>query len=348
MYHRKILILLTILLVLVITFALVPDAFAKLKATAPFYVWDDNDLHFSHDIVSIWLDGHETDVIHELGFNNDPYNPEDGATTQAMCEKVAALENPAHPQHDRWLENCPDARDTKYAGVMELGVPLDKTEPEGLAFVFDYTLEWSLIDCDLNGDMSWDHGDLTFNTLLNHPALLPNWDIMTFPTPTVPFPAGLDQRDYFKVLAIDVVTPCSMGNCDHELVTTIFLDLDINKDNLLTAAGDGVPADATGALPGGCVCFFAKAFPIDKSVTPTAIWGGNPQARITAGGGDKTVNFNLFGPSAITLENLVARSPGGIHPYVWLVIVTLLASVAFMLIRESRIQRREIFVRKNE
>ena len=344
MKNRNILNLLVFLLILVIAFGTAPEALAKLKATSAFYIWDDTDLKFNHSIAALHLDGNETNVIHELGFDNDPYDPNE-ATTRAMCDKVAALESlpETDPNYGKWRENCLDARTTSYAGVMELGVPYEKIEAAGIAHAFDYTLEWSLIDCDLNKDLSWNNLDLVVDTVANRPALLANWDTLTQPSPPTvgDFPSGMTQRDFFKVLAIDVVTSCTTGNCSKELVTTIFIDLDINGDDQLTALEDGLPADASGALPGGCVCFYAKAFPITWPTTPpSAVWGGNPQARITAGGGDKTVNFDLLGPTVISLDKFSALSPGGIAAPVLLAIVLLIAGIAVVLIRESRIHVR--------
>lgn len=338
MNSRRVLSILLFLLIILIVFGTAPTASAKLKATATFYIWEKDHLHFSHSIANLRLDGKETNIVHELDFDKDFYDPTvQGSTTKAMCDKVAALSDPEHPQHSQWRENCPEARNTSFAGVMELGVPYQKIEDSGTAYVFDFTKEWSLIDCDLNGDMSWDNTDLNENTVSENPGLLPNWDTVQMPTNGTTFPSDKDQSYYFKVLAIDVVNDCSTGNCTKELVTTIFIDLDINKDNQITAAEDGVPIDATGNMTSGCVCFYAKAIPISWPTTPSsALWVGNPQSRITAGGGDKTVNFNLLGPTVISLDKLAAYSPGGISPAIWLAIFTTLTGIAYILIRESK------------
>jgi hypothetical protein len=337
MNKRTFIRVLGIVLVLVAILGIATPAAAKLKAVADFSVWDDNDFQFKHSIVNLWLDGSETHVIHELGFDKKAYDPNDGGTTQEVCDRIHALGLAGDPS---WLEDCPTSiattGDGNYAGVLELGIPYDDIDG---ARAFNSSLDWGIIDCDLNGDMSLDGSDLLYNTLINfnpggaigHIPYLANWDIFnTPPTPHV-------QSDFFKVLAIDTKTVCSNNTCKHELVTTIFLDLDINGDNQLTHAGDGVPADASGALPGGCTCFFARIFPITWPTTPaTPAWNGNPQARFSAGGGDKTVNFNLYGPTAITLDSLAAQSPGGVHPFAWAGIFVLVTVIAVDLIRSSR------------
>ena len=43
----------------------------------------------------------------------------------------------------------------------------------------------------------------------------------------------------------------------------------------------------------------------EKPPFPNSLyWKGNIQGRINAGGGEKTVNFNISGPSAVTLREL--------------------------------------------
>ncbi|MGD1994779.1 MAG: hypothetical protein PVI59_16420, partial [Anaerolineae bacterium] len=81
----------------------------------------------------------------------------------------------------------------------------------------------------------------------------------------------------FDILSIDEITPCTTGNCLDEIVTTFFVNVDNDCD--------GTPnAD----LPPGGVCFYAEA---QTPLTSDPFWSGPLQARISAGGGDKTVNF---------------------------------------------------------
>jgi len=51
------------------------------------------------------------------------------------------------------------------------------------------------------------------------------------------------------------------------------------------------------------------------------LWQGPLQARVTAGGGDKTVNFSVRGPNAIVLEKFGVRST---NPWVGVTLVVLL------------------------
>lgn len=373
MSNKLILRSLIVLLMAVVLLGVVAPAVAEVNATKAFYVWDDNALQYKNSISDLFLDGSETHVIHEIGFDNDLYDPTvAGKPLKEMCDKVAALQGlPANdPNFGTWREDCPLATDhpTKFAGVMELGIPhIDNTNG---AYAFAYSDDWSLIDCDINTDGGFTNGDLSFNTLLtpplspndptyvagDDPILLPYWDVQSG------YPPNLNQAFNFKILAIDVKTACTSGNCLEELVTTIFFDLDTTNDEALTTA-DGVPVDATGGEESGRTCFFARVYPIHSSFTdinnpPVVgldprtfnggypnVWTGNPQARITAGGGAKTVNFNVFGPTAITLEQLIAQSPGGVNPVVWAAIFVLLTAIAFVLLRESR---QQVFLRKDE
>ena len=361
MKNRQILKLLVGALFLVAFFGIVTPAAAKLKATAAFYVWDDNDSEYKNSVADLFLDGTETHVIHELGFDNDAYDPLDGAKTQEVCDKVAALNPDGIPNNGdedpAWREDCPAAAigagNGEFAGVLELGIPYDDNDG---ARAFESSEKWSLIDCDLNGSGAWNGTDLTYNTLINYnpggtPGSIPylaNWDIVNKPAMIGSPQPGTDQDDFFKILAIDKNTACSNNTCANELVTTIYLDLDISGNNDLSAAGDGIPVNDSGSLPSGRVCFFAKVFPITWPTNPaTPVWSGNPQARFSAGGGDKTVNFNLFGPTAITLEQFGAESLGNVHPAIWLTIFLLLGAITFVLIRE-RAQDSSVTIRKQE
>ncbi len=335
--------ILSTLLVVIVLFGVVQSAAADLKATSVFYALSDTaPPQYKNSLVFLELDGEATHVIHELGFDNDDYYYTDNASDRknstpvfTMCQKVKA--NPSKLvdcpiDNDDNPTNSPPEQYEKFAGVMELGIPREAVGNGALAF--NNSDSWELIDCDLNGSGTFTNADLNVDTRLpaNRPAVLAPWDSNLAPNTGT---SGFN----FKVLAIDELRNCQNNTCKTELVTTIFLDLDVNNNDVVDKCAPGVAPWTGGCeLPAsGSICFFAEIYPVVyKPGDP--VWSGNPQARITAGGGDKTVNFRLLGPTAITLEKLAAQSPGGIHPYIWLSIFVLLGGIAFILIRESRIQ----------
>lgn len=335
MNYRQLLKVLSVLLVFVVFFGVAQTASADLKATNVFYALsDDSPPQYRNSLVKMELDGEPTHAIHELDFDNDNFyyndvvgDPNNLPTVYAMCQEVEAGGGTPCPTD---LNVNPDIY-LKWAGVMELGIPHQDVGNGAIAFVS--SASWSLIDCDLDGDDDIDNDDLDVDTRVNPPLFLTPW---------------LGDPVNFQVLLVDDPRTCGNNTCAIEKVTTIFLDLDINDNGVLDQCPIGTdPNTVIGTaceIPAsGGVCFFAELVP-DVYTPGDPVWTGNPQARITAGGGDKTVNFNLLGPTAITLENLVAQSPGGIHPAIWLAIFVLLAGIAFVLIRESR-QARHVDIR---
>ena len=356
MNNRSALRIFSILLVFVVLFGIVQTASADLKATAVFSILsDETPPQYKNSLVKLELDGEPTHVLHELGTDADDYfytgNIAD--SVQPYVDLFEACEFVKNNATAKKYANCPvDLDDTvtypggeqyqTFAGVLELGIPReDGGGGVGTgAFAFENSASWTLVDCDLDGDDDFDGDDLDIDTriLANYPATLAPWDATLAPNNGV---SGWN----FKVLAEDDVRECSNNTCFTELVTTIFLDLDVNDDGVLNqCTGSQEPGDGGCELPvSGSICFFAEVYPITYSGGPT--WAGNAQARFSAGGGDKTVNLNVLGPTAITLEQLIAQSPGGLNPVVLAAIFILLTAIAFVLVRESR---QQVFIRKDE
>lgn len=154
---------------------------------------------------------------------------------------------------------------TPFAGIMEFGLYHTDNAPAG-APGFQETANWKLVDCDRDGDGRFDGDDL---------AAQPPQDFVLY--------QDLDP------LIQDEIVPCGTGNCQDEIVTTLYINLDTNCDGAIDA---GVPTH---------VCFFAEArTPLELEVT----WEQTLQARVTAGGGDKTVSFAPQGPPALHVELL--------------------------------------------
>ncbi len=151
---------------------------------------------------------------------------------------------------------------TVWAGTMEFGLYHTDNMPSG-AKGFLHTDQWKLVDCDRNGD-----GDFTAADRIG-------------------FSGGYTETLTLSPTSQDIVTACSTGNCAEEIVTTLEINLDADCDGQKDA---NFPE---------FVCFYAEAQVPDMTYTP--MWSGPLQARITAGGGDKTVSFSPEEPTALTL-----------------------------------------------
>jgi hypothetical protein len=171
---------------------------------------------------------------------------------------------------------CGPGTSTEWAGVMEYGLYHEDNAPaEAPGFVKSNA--WQVVACDRDGDGDFDNADL---------SLQPQ-DAIT------PYTGGT-----FEILAKDTVISCTTGNCTTEIVTTIFVNIDNDCD--------GVPNTD---IPSGGLCFYAEG---KTPPTGTPFWSGPLQARISAGGGDKTVNFKpLEVPTAVTLASFAATPVEG-------------------------------------
>jgi hypothetical protein len=157
---------------------------------------------------------------------------------------------------------------TIYAGLMEFGLSNEDNNPDG-APGFQATQDWKIVDCDRNSDGNYDAADKSA------------WPPDGFTTIEVLTPVTQDQ-----------IVACSTGTCKNEIVTTLEVVLDKDCDGFIDAMYPPL------------ICFYAEGqTPLESPVT----WGGNPQGRVTAGGGDQTVNFNPLDPvTAVTLSSFFA------------------------------------------
>lgn len=224
-----------LLFICMILFAAVGTASAQLKANSVFYAWDAAKDEYLNSQVTLYWDGSWVPFLHELGFDREVVYP-------PACDV--------------------NGDGTTYAGTMDFGLYHTDNAPEG-AKGFLHTANWKLVDCDRNGDGSFNAADRTGT------------------------PGGYTEILSLNPTSQDVVSACSTGNCAEEIVTTLDINLDTDCDG---------NKDAT--LP-EFVCFYAEAQVPDMTYTP--MWSGPLQARITAGGGDKTVSFSPEEPTALTL-----------------------------------------------
>lgn len=93
------------------------------------------------------------------------------------------------------------------------------------------------------------------------------------------------------------------GNCSEELLTTLDVNLDTNCDGSRDA----------GFESGVCLYWTAVKPPFAPPY-----WEGNIQARVedASQGGDKTINFSVAGPNALSLRSLKAHSAGNLSTLV--------------------------------
>lgn len=180
---------------------------------------------------------------------------------------------------------------TQWAGTLQYGIASTDNAPMGAAG-FQHTRNWLLAPCDRTGDLGFSNADLQL-----YP---PNTYLDTQYRP------GDDT--IFQVLDKDVVTACTTGNCLEEIVTTMFVNLDTDCDGVLNV---DVPVDSKGNL---LMCFYVEA---QTPGTGSPFWSGNIQARIAAGGGDKTVNLSATEVTAATISSFKAYTLKGRTALEW-------------------------------
>jgi hypothetical protein len=192
---------------------------------------------------------------------------------------------PVHP--------CGGNPGTEWQGYMWYGLYHEDNSPLG-ALAFTATRDWSLVNCDLDGDGDFDNADLStwpINRELYTPLSECRWY-----TDTVNPPAEC------TLIYDDHVFNCDTGNCLTEIRTKFLINLDQDCNHAID-----VP------IPPGGVCFYAEARP---AIDPFPVWGGNPQARIFTAGGEKTVNFRIE-PTGIDLASLDAMYWGDAVRVAW-------------------------------
>jgi hypothetical protein len=180
------------------------------------------------------------------------------------------------------LDACPGVpgSTSTRAGLMEFGLGhIDTTD---LAPGFQHSDEWKIVPCDRDGDGSGPDFDPISPTDDGKEGIVEATDVI------------------FEVVEVDAVEACSNKTCEYEIVTTLYVNFDTNCNDLLD----------DGNIPAGGLCFYA----LGQTAT-VATWGGNLQARVSAAGGDQTINFHVIsGPLAVKLAALDASSGGA-----WLV-----------------------------
>ena len=136
--------------------------------------------------------------------------------------------------------------------------------------------------------------------------------------PYGPYTECTTDGTYCRVLEQDTVVECSTGTCEAEIVTTLQVNFDTDCDGDVDEEliAMGMPVNTAGEPQ--MVCFYAEArtpaeanywepivlpYPDPPTLPPVPYprWAGNPQGRISVGGGDKTVNFSIDVITAVEL-----------------------------------------------
>jgi hypothetical protein len=193
------------------------------------------------------------------------------ASWQPFYEKLAWDNDLYDPVY-----SCTGAETTKWAGQLEIGLYHTDNDPLG-APGFEESGNWWLVPCaDFGGG--------------------------TVKDPTHVLAICGTDLECTVVGTPDAVVLCTTGNCLDEIVTELELNLDTDCN---TSIND---PDILAAVNGDGLCVYWEALTPDASDPLFVPWKGNFQARINQGGGDKTINFKLFGPTAITFLSFAASS----------------------------------------
>ncbi len=207
---------------------------------------------------------------------------------------------------------CGVGTSTVWAGTMQLGLYHTDNAPLG-APGFQASRFWELIQCDRDGDgtgIEGGHGDLHTQPYDGRTVI----------------DTASGGNGHITLVSQDVVTSCTTGNCQDEIITTLRVNLDLNCDGVIDAnIPDSNPNDSKGVG----ICFYAEAL---KPFTVPDPWAGNIQARISAGGGDKTVNFNPLTATHAVISSFKAYADGG-HALLEWKTVSEVGTIGFDLLR---------------
>lgn len=216
------------------------------------------------------------------------------------------LDGQPHPFYEElgWdngqvTDACGPGTSTTYAGTAEFGIYHTDNNPAG-AKGFQSTDDWSLVPCSV-------------------------FDTKKYPDPGDILAVCDDPLDLeCQIIDQDTVdsTVCG-GNCENEIVTHVSLNLDTDCDG-------NIDPGFTDTM---CLYWTAEKppFPADT------YWGGNIQARINDGGGDKTLNFNqILGPNAVTVQSLIANPAFNVSLLAVMAVALLMMGTAVVLLRRTR------------
>ncbi len=281
-----------VLILVVVALLVIPVAVqADLDATATPFAWDFDRSDFRNSQVRIPWDGSWVPFMEELPFDDaqvfvDPVDPDPDVIGDEyyVCGYDPVTETGG----------------TVWAGLMVYGLSHEDVLPPGEtgqgATGFSQSRNWSLVNCDRNGDGDWTNAD--YNDPLD-PFFIQELvdDCET--------PGG-----YCEIIGQeDRIQTCNNNVCETEIVTTLLINLDLD-------CVDGmdpdplIPFDTRGNL---MLCFYAEG----RTPTPEQqawsafMWSTPLQARLGPVGGDKTVSFTPGYITAVELASFDAAPQDG-------------------------------------
>ncbi len=264
---------------------------AELKATNLAYAWDTTRGEFFWGHATIEWNGTWIPLLQEVQFDN--------------------LDRPSEPPDPPLCDpNDPDVvgDTTRYAGWIEYGLPHEDNEPED-ARGFLESRNWVLIDCDLNGDDTWDGED----DLLVGPDVLgaPNVKVLaTCSTDEdancriLPNPDTETQEEYPWLWDVPQdPTSETEEHCSAELTTKLWISVDKDCDG---AVDDAFLDPATGQPEP--ICVYTEALtPIYEEWE--SVWTFPLPVRISDADGAKTLML-YPSPTAVELASFGAEPQG--------------------------------------
>lgn len=243
---------------------------AELRATSLAYSWDTAMSEFFWGHVTIEWNGSWIPLLQEVYFDQ--------------------LDRPPAPDEP---QICADpTKTTRYAGWIEYGLPYLDNDPDG-ARGFQESRGWSVVDCDLNGDGSWDDLDLA-----NGPSL---------PAEAVVLAECSAGSANCNILRYDELGACTVEteeHCTSELATKLLISVDTDCDG---AIDDGFLNPSTGQLRPLCV--YAEALtPLYEA--GEVVWTFPLPVRISDKNGSKTLMLYPAAPTAVELASFRAEPQG--------------------------------------
>ena len=259
---------------------------AELKAVSRAYSWDDTTSEFECGHVVIEFDVSQIEEERWVPLLQEVY-------FDRLDDRVPEESEP---------EVCTDGLTTRYAGWLEYGLPHLDTDPEG-ALGFQGSSEyWYLIDCDLNGDGTWNYDDSDLAVPMPREPVSPEeWDrdLVTCSA----------EDPNCKVLYRDEALPpppATSEHCIEELATQLVIRLDTDCDGAIeddpVTQSLAQVADTTGL----CVYSWAKMPEYEEG---DDVWSFPLPVRITDADGAKTLMLDLA-PTAVDLASFTAEPQG--------------------------------------
>ena len=251
---------------------------AELKATSLAYTWDHTSNEFEWGHATIAWNGSWVPLLQEVYFDQ-------------LNDRVPGEGEP---------QICADGLTTQYAGWIQYGLPHEDSDPLGAEGFVESSEYWYLIDCDLNGDGTWDRDDL-MTAMPLEPVSPEEWDKDLATCSAGGLNCDIHYRDD------EQLPPAATSeHCAEELATELIISLDQDCDG--TINDDSVTARLAEAAntTGLCLYSWAKT-PVHEEGDD--MWSFPLPVRITDADGAKTLML-YPDPTAVDLVSFKAEPQG--------------------------------------